>query len=226
MRGRSVSYVTPTILILIIVDMLAVALVDVWSTNRVVDMLFINSAFVLVLVSGFIKPQDSNSYICGSSNVLISGFYLIVELIVATILILLNIGTMWAATVQTALLLLTIAVIVANMSVNSLSAQKDSIIQDNHRMLIEIQNLLYNAFKNVEDNEVKCTIENAYDRSCSLSGYSISGLEQIDSNLHDMAHFILRASESGDLDTIKATCKSFLDLCDERMRIVSTSHRK
>ncbi|WP_400206912.1 hypothetical protein [Methanomethylophilus alvi] len=224
-KGSLFVIITPLI-VLAIVDILIFALVKNWSTGRWIDVGFINLAFILFVASYFLVPNTGNSDVFGLSNSLIIGGYLVVELILGCALIAINNNGIWPIVAQVILLLLALLVFIPNLAINHDSAIHDNAVRNSHRTLVNIQDIMFRAMKATEDREVRRTVERAYDKSRSISGYGRKGLEEYDEKLTEMAEDILSSAQDGDNDTILNQCRLFMAVCEDRAIAVRNSQRR
>lgn len=219
-------FVVPTLAVLLIADILIFAFTDDWTSGRYTDLAFINVAFVLFLISGLITSKGPNAYVFNMSNTIIVLVYLVLELVVGVVLIVLDPEMMWHVLSQVIMLIIAIVLLLMNHSVNTDSIQRDEVVAENRGRVVEVQDLMLSAFRATQDRDTKKIVENAYDKSRSISGNTQNGLDGVDGELRDLAEEILVACKAGDNDVVKSACAEFCDLCDERDRIVKSKQRK
>lgn len=225
-RNNLLMFIIPTIIILVIVDILIFTFVKDWNIGRDIDVIFINIAFVFFLIAGMITNEGPNTYVFNMSNSVIASVYLALELVAGFALLVFDPETIWHAAIQVVMVLSASSVLIMNISVNRDSIAHDKVVSANHSRLVDIHNIMYDAFKVAKGNQIKKVVENAYDKSKSMSGYTQDGLEEFDNELYDIATCILKNCKEGNDDLITEECKQFTTLCDERARVVRSKQRK
>ncbi len=212
-------YTVPTVLILAIIDLIMFVTIGDWTSQRIIDMVFIHVAFLMFMASGYLTPKANNSNLFGLSNLMIAGAYLAIEVILGMALIFLieEESNTASVVIQAILLLIFGVVFFMSVGVNRDTAKSDETIRVNHQALVNIQDIMYQAFNAVQDREVKKIVEASYDKSRSISGYNRKGLEEIDAQLLAIAEDIFASATAQDLETLVLQCKEFNSVCDRRV---------
>lgn len=194
------------------------------SYVRLACLLFINISFTVVLMAPIFVPKSDSSYHQIATSTLVSGVYLILELIVGIAIFVVNWDDLlMVCIIQCVLLGITSAVLLLLHSIDVHSAEYENKAKEyREEYVAETRENMSAAFKRTSDAETKKIVEKTCDRVASMPRKNKAETIEYDENILQLSRNILGLAKAGNNEGLVNSCKEMNDLIEKR----NTAFRK